>query len=439
MKMGANRSPGHRGGGRTMAGPRGWEDLDLPRIACIFRQHRATALLWKNRQPVRVGFTVTERRLVAGAAAIVFARVFAFSLTMLGFTEYARSLADPRWGADAAALWAGIALGAYGLTMAVAQLASGVLSDRIGRRPVLIGGAVMFLGGAVASAIATDVVLLAVARLLMGLGGVSSVAMAAVGESVPAERRTTAMALIGIPAGIAVFLGFAIGPVIASAATFGAVLWTAVAVAALSFLPALMRLPDPLPGLAQPAKSLSRPVLGLGIAGFAVNYAMTSVMFDFQTGVLDQVGSLNLGIMLASAFVVMGLASRAVDKGVGPRLILALALVLLASAAPILRLSGTLIVAIVAGIAFFAAHATLSAVIPSQVSRLAGRAGGKGHGFQLVLAYLGSATGGIVTGAFAHNLAISFVILAVPVAVAVLTLWGTLPQVSSERATASAP
>lgn len=384
-----------------------------------------------------MAFTKSERRLVGMAAGIVFARVFAFSLTLLGFTEYARTLAvglDPIWTDRLA----GVALGAYGLTMAVAQLGSGWLSDRVGRRPVLVGGAVLFLLGAVASALATNLILLIGARLLMGLGGVSSVAMAAVGETVPNERRTTAMALIGIPAGVGVFLGFAVGPILASAWGFGAVLWGTVILAVLAFLPVLQRLPEPLPGLDQPHKSLSRPVLGLGLAGFSINYAMTAVMYDFQSEVLARIGHVALGLILLAAFLVMGIASRRVDKGFGPRIALAAALALLVVAAPVFRLSTASPWILVGGVAFFAAHATLSAVIPSQVSRLAGRSGGKGHGFQLVIAYLGSSAGGIAAGALTGHMAGAFWLLLLAALAAGVLIWTGMPQVSSGSPTAKA-
>jgi len=56
------------------------------------------------------------------------------------------------------------------LTAAVGMLASGPLSDRLGRRPVLQIAAVLFAVSAVASAVAPDYVTLVVARMLGGFG-----------------------------------------------------------------------------------------------------------------------------------------------------------------------------------------------------------------------------------------------------------------------------
>jgi len=42
-------------------------------------------------------------------------------------------------------LWVGIALGAYGLTQALLQIPLGMLSDRLGRKPVIVGGLLVFV------------------------------------------------------------------------------------------------------------------------------------------------------------------------------------------------------------------------------------------------------------------------------------------------------
>ncbi|HUR62533.1 MAG TPA: MFS transporter [Candidatus Thermoplasmatota archaeon] len=360
----------------------------------------------------RPRFLPAERALVATAAAIVFTRVFAFSLTTLGFTEFARALAPAGTPPATADLLAGIALGAYGVTMALAQLATGILSDRIGRRPVLLVGTAVFVLGAVACALATDLRVLVGARLLMGLGGVSSAAMAAVGETVPEERRTTAMALVGIPAGLGVFLGFLVGPAVAASFGFRSLFWATAALGLLASLALMRPLPAPLSGMAQPNRSLGMPVTALALAGFTINFAMNAVMFDFQTGVLPTLGRVGLAACLVAALLIMGVASRRVDRSRATWMPILVALAIVAVAAPLFRLSSALAMLLAAGTAFFAAHAILSAVLPSQVSRLAGRSGGLGHGIQLVMAYLGSAAGAIVAGAFARHLGEAFAVLA---------------------------
>ncbi|MEA3137125.1 MAG: hypothetical protein QOC71_1406 [Thermoplasmata archaeon] len=358
----------------------------------------------------RVSFTKAERGLVAGAAFLVFSRVFAFSLVLPGFRDFGATLTHSD-------LLVGIALGAYGLTMAVAQLANGWLSDHIGRRPVLLVGSLLFVAGSAWSAVAGSIEALIAARLLQGLGGVSSVAMAAVGETVPAERRTSAMALIGVPAGLGFFLGFVLGPVAADAIGFRGLFWAMAGIGALATLPlALRKLPEPTIHAAPLTSGVSLPVLALALAGFTANLGMTAVAF-FLPELRHEV----LAAVLLGALVVMGVASRAADRTGATWQPVVAALGVLGLGAPLFILGGGWAV-LAGGLLFFAAHATLSAVLPSQVSRLAGRSGGRGHGVQLVVAYLGSAAGGTLAGSLADAPDAVFAVLAgLCAAVAALT------------------
>ncbi|HEX2065552.1 MAG TPA: MFS transporter, partial [Candidatus Thermoplasmatota archaeon] len=269
-------------------------------------------------------------------------------------------------------------------------------------------------------AVASDVRVLIAARLLQGLGGVSAAAMAAVGETVPEGRRTRAMALVGVPAGLGVFLGFLAGPILADLLGFRSLFWLTAALGLLAGLPLVRPFPATLPGLAQPRRSIGLPVLALAGAGFTANFAMMAVMYDFQSSVLPRLGNALLAACLLMALAAMGVASRAADRSRATALPILAALAVLALAAPVFRLSAGTATLLAAGTAFFAAHATLSAVLPSQVSRLAGRSGGLGHGLQLVVAYLGSAAGATVAGAFAHRLGEAFAVLGAVAACAIL-------------------
>jgi DHA1 family bicyclomycin/chloramphenicol resistance-like MFS transporter len=55
-------------------------------------------------------------------------------------------------------------------TMALATLVYGTLSDRFGRRPMLLSGLVLFLIGSAVSAVAQTVGMLAVGRLVQAIG-----------------------------------------------------------------------------------------------------------------------------------------------------------------------------------------------------------------------------------------------------------------------------
>jgi MFS family permease len=345
-----------------------------------------------------------EVGLVATAGAIVFSRVFGLSLVLAGFRPYASGLLPEAYqDTQVGDILVGFALSAYGVTLALMQLPLGLLSDRIGRRPVLLGGAALFVAGSALAAVATDIWVLIAARLVQGLGAVASVAMAAVGETVPAERRTTAMAFVGIPAG----LGFVAGLVA------GAALEPALGIPALFGITAALGVATALPlfalkfGAIAPdvdhegvQRTLSRPVTSLLAAGFATNFALTTAIFFLPDVPL---GRWQLVAVLAVAFAILAVATRSIDRRARQARAVTVALAALGVGTVLFVGAPDLPWALLGGVVFFASHAILSATLPSEVSRIAGRAGGRGHGIQNVVAYSGTALAGPIAGGLAGS------------------------------------
>lgn len=139
----------------------------------------------------------------------------AFFLRMLGLFMVVPVLAlyvDHLAGATT--FLVGLALGLYGLTQALFQIPMGRWSDRIGRKPVITLGLVIFTLGGLVAASAAHILAVVAGRALQGAGAVSGATLALAADLTRLEQRTKTMAIIGVSIGVAFSLAFVIGPLI---------------------------------------------------------------------------------------------------------------------------------------------------------------------------------------------------------------------------------
>ncbi len=154
---------------------------------------------WRRKtKPDRTPFTSLQKKILLTLASVVGMRMLGLFLVLPVFTLYGLKFTHSRF-------LVGFAFGCYGLTMAILQIPLGRLSDRIGRRKVLILGMALFSLGSFICAVphlfpsAMQIGVLIVGRLVQGGGAIISVAFATVADHIPAERRSTAMACWAFP------------------------------------------------------------------------------------------------------------------------------------------------------------------------------------------------------------------------------------------------
>jgi MFS family permease len=137
------------------------------------------------------------------------------ALRMLGmfmilpvFALYASHLPTP------AAPWQiGLAIGLYGIVQAILQIPFGILSDRIGRKPVIVFGLLMFAAGAFIAGATKNIHWIMIGRAVQGAGAISGAASAFLADSTRQEVRTVAMAVYGIGMGLSFIIALILGPV----------------------------------------------------------------------------------------------------------------------------------------------------------------------------------------------------------------------------------
>jgi MFS family permease len=145
-----------------------------------------------------------------------FSLAFVYVLRMLGLFMVMPVIAiSAKNYPDYSAFLVGLAIGGYGLTQALLQIPMGVLSDKIGRKPVIAGGLVIFAIGSIVAATADSLAWVVVGRLLQGGGAIAGAIMALAGDLSRESQRPKVMAIIGVSIGFSFYLALLLGPIIA--------------------------------------------------------------------------------------------------------------------------------------------------------------------------------------------------------------------------------
>lgn len=349
----------------------------------------------------------TELRATLSLAAIFATRLLGLFMIYPIFAQYARGLS----GADDRTI--GLALGAYGLTQGLLQIPFGILSDRIGRKKVIVGGLVLFAFGSVVAAMSSSIHGVLIGRTIQGAGAIGSSVLAMVADLTREEVRTRAMAVVGITIGFSFALAVLVGPPLAAAFGLSGMFWATAGFALAAIAITLLLTPTPVRAV---PRGVSRAtfkrvlqdgqLLRLDFSVFILHAILTASFLIIPSALHQALGLTAAGewkfylpVMGGAMALMVPAVIVAETRGRMKEVFIAAIVAILANQATLAAAPASGATAVAAMILFFTAFNVMEAILPSLVTKFAppaakGAATGVFSSSQFVGIFVGGAFGG---------------------------------------------
>jgi len=345
----------------------------------------------------------SELRSALALAGIFGLRMLGLFLLLPVFSIHAKDLP----GGDQA-FFIGLALGIFNIVQACFHIPLGRLSDRIGRKTVVLWGLSLFVAGALICAAKDDLLWISIGRGVMGAGAISAAVSAWVADLTREQVRSQAMALVGA----SISLSFAVSLVVAAPlyrmiSLSGMFLVLAI-LGAVAMVVAYFVLPNNRPEIHAQQDSLKvvflRPeLMRLNIGVFVLN-ATQVAMFLVVPRLLEQAGfplsahwQIYLSVVLLSFIFMVPLLIYG-EKKQRIRLVLLAAIILLVIAEIIFSQASSVMLIAVALLIYFIGFNLLEALQPSLVTRYAKESKGTALGVYNTTQSIGLFTGAVMGG-----------------------------------------
>ncbi|MEK3915238.1 MFS transporter [Paenibacillus sp. FSL H7-0331] len=328
----------------------------------------------------------------------------------IGFGIIIPVLPDAIEGSGASSFHLGMLLSIYSLASFLMAPIWGSLSDRIGRRPLIILGTIGFSVSFFIFGIAGDnLTLMYVSRILGGLfsGAATTCAVAYVADITTEDNRTKGMGLVGMSIGLGFIFGPAVGGIL-SQWGYQIPFYTASGLAFVTFLFALVMLPESLtkekrhkPQGAKVSRwtAFMGTVKYLYVLSFFVSFTLAGLEATLLLFEKDQIGatSLQLGIMFAvsgvvGALIQGGVVRRFIKRGDEAKVI-GIGLVLSAIGFVLILFSSSLVTASIYLSVFAAGNALIRPCVTSLITQKTKAGQGVASGLSSSMDSLGRITG----------------------------------------------
>lgn len=247
-------------------------------------------------QDITSPMTSSEKRATWSLASIYALRMLGLFLILPVLSLFAEQLE----GSTPSLI--GMAIGIYGISQAILQIPFGLMSDRVGRKKIIIIGLMLFLIGSVIAAVSNSIYGVLLGRAVQGSGAIAGPIMALVADLTQEVHRTKAMALIGLSIGVSFGVAIAAGPVIAGLVGVHGIFWLIAGLSLLAIWVILYKVPDP-----QQSKKHRDAEL---VPGQFLNILKSTELLRLDYGIFT------LHAILTASFVVVPLLMR--DAGLLP-------------------------------------------------------------------------------------------------------------------------
>lgn len=363
-----------------------------------------------------------EKRAAVSLALIFSMRMLGLFMLMPILAIYGQELEN------VSPLWIGIAIGAYGLTQALFQIPMGWLSDRFGRRKIIVIGLIIFAIGSVIAALATSIEMVTLGRAIQGMGAIASAVLALASDVTREEQRPKVMAVIGMCIGLSFAVALVLGPMIAQAFGLQGVFFITAVMAVVGIIITLTVVPVSYTQTNSSEVTASKSnimamlfngqLVRLDLGVLFLHWLMTSIfialpiLFKDSGLAVTEHWKIYLPVLFLSFVFMVPMLIIGAKKQIEKNLfIFAVGLVMLASVLMVFSVSiWPLILAV---FIFFVGFNFLEASLPAHVSRLA-PAGQKGTAMGVYSSsqFFGAFLGGVSGGFIAQNFGFSYLFAA---------------------------
>lgn len=355
------------------------------------------------------GLNRIEKKAAFSLASVFGVRMLGLFMILPVFAIYGEQLAGYN------PLWLGLAIGAYGLTQALLQIPMGILSDKYGRKPIILIGLVVFLIGSVVAALSTSIYGVVIGRAIQGMGAIASAILALAADLSREEQRPKVMATIGMFIGLSFTFAMILGPIVADAFGLSGLFWftgflTIIAMLLIQFMVPYsvskaprgdsVALPEKITKLIKHPQ-LSRLNFGVFILHMALTACFVTLPKQFVASglALENHWQIYLPTLLGSFFLMVPFMIIAMKKQQEKPMFSGAVALLTFSLFLLWFLPSGFWSLILSVVLFFTAFNYLEATMPSILSRIA-PAGVKGSvmGIYSSSQFLGAFAGGIIGG-----------------------------------------